>query len=98
MVGKFQAAINTAKAVKIQKTVNTDIHNSVEPDLQQYTNTELQLSVSTDADPLVSLTIKVPLSKRNHWQVEAKRSRTTVTEVIVDALESKFGSPENHTS
>jgi hypothetical protein len=95
MVGKFQAAINTAKAVKTQKAVNTDIPNSVEPDLQQTINTDLQLSVNTDADPLVSLTIKVPLSKRNHWQVEAKRSRTTVTEVVVDALESKFGSPEN---
>lgn len=78
MVGKFRAAMNTAKAVKVQQEVNTDIQNAV----------------STEDDPLVSLTIKVPLSKRNYWQVEAKRSRMTVTEVIVDALETRFGKPD----
>ena len=45
-------------------------------------------------DKQVSLTIKVPLSHRNHWQAEAKRSGTNITAVITAYLESKYGLPE----
>lgn len=88
MAGKFRDAMKAAKAVKTQQAEDTAIQQSV--------NTDLQQSVNTDDDPLVSLTIKVPLSKRNHWQVEAKRQRTTVTEAIVTALENRFGQPNTH--
>jgi hypothetical protein len=44
-------------------------------------------------EPLVSLTIKVKESWRNHWQVEAKRRRTSVTAAIVAALSKEFGLP-----
>ena len=42
----------------------------------------------------VSLTIKVPLSYRRHWQIEAKRRNTSVTSLIVEALREKLGLPE----
>jgi hypothetical protein len=44
-------------------------------------------------DPLVSLTIKVPRSLRQHWQIETKKANTTVTSEIIKCLSDKFGKP-----
>jgi SNF2 family DNA or RNA helicase len=41
----------------------------------------------------VNLSIKVPKRLRQHWAAEAKRSGTTLTKVITDALQQKFGEP-----
>ncbi len=41
----------------------------------------------------VNLSIKVPKRLRQHWAAEAKRSGTTLTRVITDALQQKFGEP-----
>ena len=50
-----------------------------------------------DSEPVeesVNLCVKVPRSLRQHWAAEAKRSGTSMTEVIVEALSSRFGTPE----
>lgn len=68
--------------------VSTDKGNSV--------NTENGKSVNLDGDvepSLVSLTIKVPRSYRQHWQIEAKRLDRSVTSLIMDALQEKLGLP-----
>lgn len=70
-----------ATSLEEQKNVNTDNRNAV--------NTELLL----DLNP-VSLTIKVPLAYRQHWQIEAKRRNTSVTSLITEALREKLGLPE----
>lgn len=44
-------------------------------------------------DTLVNLTIKVPLTYRRHWQIEAKRLDRSVTSLIMDALQEKLGLP-----
>ncbi len=64
-----------------QKTVNTDSSNTV--------NTEIHPDQN-----VVSLTIKVPLAYRRHWQIEAKRRNTTVTSLVVEALGERLGLPE----
>ena len=64
--------------------VNTETGKSV--------NTEIQKSVSMDT---VSLTIKVPKSYRQHWQIEAKKQDTTVTKLIVELLGKNLGLPDN---
>ena len=64
-----------------QRKVNTDSGNAV--------NTDIQLEQAA-----VSLTIKVPLAYRRHWQIEAKRRNTTVTTLIVEALQEKLGLPD----
>lgn len=46
-------------------------------------------------DISVNLTIKVSQSLRRHWAAEAKRSGITITDVIIEALKKKFGTPEN---
>ena len=46
-------------------------------------------------EPEVNLCVKVPKSQRQHWAAEAKRSGTTMTSVIIEALTQKFGLPDN---
>ena len=41
----------------------------------------------------VKLCVKVPESLRRHWAAESKREGITMTEVIVQALEARFGRP-----
>lgn len=47
------------------------------------------------SEPEVNLCVKVPKSQRQHWAAEAKRSGTTMTSVIIEALTQKFGLPDN---
>lgn len=49
---------------------------------------------STEDDPIVSLTIKVPRSYRQHWQVESKRNGSSVTQDVIKALTELYGLPE----
>lgn len=79
MLGK---AIETDVAsLENKKAVNTENGKSVNPDLQP-------------DEPPVSLTIKVPLAYRQHWQIEAKKRSTTVTSLIVEALTGELGLPK----
>ena len=68
---------------------------------QQTAKPETQLAVNTDnADETeivfekeVSLTIKVPISWRQHWVAECKRSGKTLKEVVTEMLTEKYGLP-----
>jgi len=51
-------------------------------------------SQETTSEPGVNLSIKVAAARRRHWAAEAKRTGTTLTAVITDALSEKFGEPE----
>lgn len=44
-------------------------------------------------DEFVSVTIKVPKSLRQHWQVEAKKRDVTVSKLVVDFLSQTLGTP-----
>jgi len=46
-------------------------------------------------DENVNLCVKVPLSLRRYWMARAKEQGITVTSVIIEALNQKFGKPEN---
>jgi predicted HicB family RNase H-like nuclease len=46
------------------------------------------------SEPNVNLSIKVPKSRRRHWAAEAKRQGITLTAVITEALNQRFGDPE----
>ena len=45
-------------------------------------------------EEMVNLSIKVPASRRRHWVAEAKRNGTSITAVVTEALNARFGSPE----
>ena len=42
---------------------------------------------------MVNLSIRVPKRLRMHWVAEAKRHDTSITAVITEALNAKFGAP-----
>ena len=68
---------------------------------QQTAKPEIQLAVNTDnveetemlGEKEVSLTIKVPISWRQHWVAECKRSGKTLKEVVTEMLTEKYGLP-----
>ena len=41
----------------------------------------------------VTLSIKVSESKRRHWVSEAKKQGTSLTAVIIESLNKRFGEP-----
>ena len=106
-MGKFKQAMNTAKQSKdvntdLQNAGVTDLHESGSTESGNAVNTENSKAVKTElqdnGDPvlqekLVSLTIKVPESLRQHWQIEAKRRRTSVTKLITEYLSQELGKP-----
>ncbi|MBV5262041.1 hypothetical protein FLX56_26950 [Synechococcus moorigangaii CMS01] len=79
--GKFGDIIGKAK-----QTSKPDDQVSGKQDDQQSNQ-------STEIEKMVNLCVKVPKSLRQHWAAEAKRNGVTMTEVIVDALNQKFGKP-----
>ena len=72
-------AIETDVASLEDKVVSTESGKAVTPAPEQ--------------EPSVSLTIKVPRSYRQHWQIEAKKRDTSVTSLIVEALMEELGLP-----
>jgi hypothetical protein len=81
-------AIETDLASLKNQEVNTESSKTVSTEIGKVVNEEVQQEVLP-----VSLTIKVPRAYRQHWQIEAKRRNTTVTSLIVEALEEKLGLP-----
>lgn len=45
-------------------------------------------------DKLVNLGIKVDIARRRHWVGQAKLQGVTISEVIIEALEKRFGTPD----
>ena len=50
-------------------------------------------SKNNPEDPVVSLTIKVPRSLRQHWSGQAKLNGSSITADIIEALTEKYGKP-----
>lgn len=82
MSSKFGDIIGKAK-----QTSKPDDQISVKPDSQDIEK--------PPAEKMVNLCVKVPKSLRQHWAAEAKRQDITMTEVIMDALNQRFGKPDN---
>ncbi|MBD2694856.1 hypothetical protein [Anabaena catenula] len=68
-----------------------------EPENQETINTENQKSGLLEQEPeqFVNLCIKVPIKERRYWMSKAKEQGITVTSVIIEALNQKFGNPDS---
>ncbi|AFZ15665.1 hypothetical protein Cri9333_4904 (plasmid) [Crinalium epipsammum PCC 9333] len=64
-----------------QNTIKQENQPTVEPENQ------------IEREREVNLCVKVPESLRRHWAAESKRHGITMTEVIIQALKERFGSP-----
>ncbi len=60
---------------------------------QKTVNTENTGDTETVKEKEVSLTIKVPISWRQHWVAECKREGKTLKEVVTEMLAEKYGKP-----
>jgi predicted HicB family RNase H-like nuclease len=82
----------------IQKAREQENQESVKPDNQITSEPENKKASEPEVEPVkekeVNLCVKVPESLRRHWAAESKREGITMTEVIVQALEDRFGRPE----
>lgn len=89
MSGKYGDLLKKAKQAN-QESVddNTEIQESVKPEIQQPVKEEIQAE-----EKEVSLTIKVPISWRQHWVAECKREGKTLKEVVTEMLTEKYGKP-----
>ena len=66
----------------------SEIINEARKDVNQITR-----KPEETAEEMVNLCIKVPLSLRRHWAGESKKRGISMTEVVIEALKSKFGVP-----
>jgi hypothetical protein len=82
----------------IQKAREQENQEAVKPDNQITSQPVNQIAIEPEAEPVkekeVNLCVKVPESLRRHWAAESKRQGVTMTEVMVAALEARFGRPE----
>ena len=65
------------------------------PENQKAVNTSSGKSVKDDSgNKAVNITIKVPLKDRQYWTSQCKLAGVTMTDVLVEALEARFGKPK----
>jgi hypothetical protein len=93
MTSRFGDVIKKAKeadpALALQKEIAPEIAPVIEID-----DVTSKPESQKEGEPEVNLCVKVPLSLRRHWVGMAKMQGTTMTAVIVDALEARFGNPQ----
>ena len=84
----------------IQKAREQENQEAGKPDDQMTAQASDELDSQPEPEPgvvkekEVNLCVKVPESLRRHWAAESKRGGVTMTEVIVQALEARFGKPD----
>ncbi len=74
-------------------SLNTAKQQAGKPALQGAVNIENTSETETGREKEVSLTIKVPISWRQHWVAECKREGKTLKEVVTKMLAEKYGKP-----
>ncbi len=72
---------------------NTAKQQAVKQVLQEAVNTDNADEIELTKEKEVSLTIKVPISWRQHWVAECKREGKTLKEVVTEMLAEKYGKP-----
>jgi hypothetical protein len=57
-------------------------------------NARLETAPAKVVEEMVNLSIRVPKRLRMHWVAEAKRHDTSITAVITEALNARFGTSD----
>ena len=100
MSGKYGDLLKKARQKESEVDSKNDAINSntakeqdVNTALQQAVNTEKSSESETVSEKEVSLTIKVPISWRQHLVAECKREGKTLKEVVTEMLREQYGLP-----
>ena len=105
MSGKYGDLIQKARNTENQKTGKPENQKTRKLAGRKSKASDRQMSGSGDGtqnkdvskqpiQPDVNLTIKVPKAWRQHWVSKAKGEGNTLTAVIIEALNQKYGLPE----
>ncbi len=62
-------------------------------DNQTTSKPDNQITGLPESQKEVNLCVKVPETLRRHWAAESKRQGVTMTEIIIQALSDRFGTP-----
>ncbi|MDJ0596944.1 MAG: hypothetical protein QNJ72_44465 [Pleurocapsa sp. MO_226.B13] len=92
MTGKYGNLLKKARQSNSESESKNEAV-SVNTAKQESVNTENKSEAETIKEKEVSLTIKVPISWRQHWVAECKRSGKTLKEVVTEMLAEKYGKP-----
>ena len=87
MEGKFSEFLSASRAA--EKPEDIDNSTPISTDKSKYGSTEARKQME-----LKTVTFKAPEEVRTHWVVEARKMRTTVSELCRDALVERLGLPE----
>ena len=100
MTGKYGDLLKKARVENSEADLDnqstlltTAKQKDVKPDKQLSVNTENIIEAEKVEEKEVSLTIKVPISWRQHWVAECKREGKTLKEVVTQMLTEKYGKP-----
>ena len=104
MTGKFTGVIQKAKEEKARQdeaingarsevSTKAGIPEEEQSGIPDNNETALPETLGKKEEEFVNLSIRVPKSLRQHWAAEAKREGTSLTKVISDSLERRFGKP-----
>jgi ABC-type transporter MlaC component len=77
--------------IKEAKNQNTEIPESKKTRKPENSGSAKKVVKTEQKD--VNLSIKVSESKRRHWVSEAKKQGTSLTAVIIESLNKRFGEP-----
>ena len=100
MTGKYGNLLKKARETENRtetnngsESLNAAEYQVVKPALQLDVNTEDAAQTEIVEEKEVSLTIKVPISWRQHWVAECKREGKTLKKVVTEMLAEKYGKP-----
>jgi len=79
MKSSYKDLIEQARKRELETSINTENHKAV--------------NAENSINRMVNLTIKVPLENRRYWLSKAKMEGESLTSVIIDTLNKRFGSP-----
>lgn len=78
------------KGLRAAAESSVDNQIDAKPDNQIASQPDVQ-----EEEKRVNLCVKVPISWRKHWSIQAKIEEVTMTEIMVQALTERFGLPDS---
>nr|WP_309690474.1 hypothetical protein [Armatimonas sp.] len=92
---------NTPRYADIIQKAREPQSEEPEPEIEEVSsalpesqNARLETAPGKVVEEMVNLSIRVPKRLRMHWVAEGKRSDTSLTAVITEALNARFGRPQ----
>lgn len=90
--GDVSNALNQAK---VKETAKNQLQKPTSDDALQMEEYKNLLESTPEDERYAAITVKVSKQCRNYWQVEARKNKTSVTELVTKALLKEFGLPED---